>query len=52
LPIEEQSFIGQHVVGLVNTYFEHFLKEIGMIALKMLSNDKAVQKEKKVFEFA
>ena len=36
----------------MNVYFEHFLKDIGMIALKMLSNDKTVLQERKVFEFA
>lgn len=36
------NFLTLHVVGLVNTYFNHFLKDIGMIALKMLSNDEAV----------
>ena len=48
----EQLFIGAHVLGLVNTYFEHFLKDIGMIALKILSSDARVEQEKKVFEFA
>lgn len=39
LTLEEQKFLGQYLISLVNTYFEHFLKDIGMIALKMLSND-------------
>jgi len=44
--------MGVNVLNLVNTYFEHFLKDTGMIALKMLANDPHVEKEKKVFEFA
>jgi len=36
---------------LINVYFEHFLKDIGMIAIKMLSSPESVETEKKVFEY-
>lgn len=44
--------IAECVIGLVNIYFEHFLKDIGMISLKMLADDPSIKKEKFIFEFA
>ncbi len=50
--MDEQNFISIYILQLVNIYFEHFLKDLGMIALKMLSKDNQVLMEKKIFEFA
>ncbi|CAD8074919.1 unnamed protein product [Paramecium sonneborni] len=49
---EDQQFIALYIVKLVNVYFVNFLKDIGMISLKMLAQDQSIQKEKFIFQFA
>ncbi|CAD8158586.1 unnamed protein product [Paramecium pentaurelia] len=49
---DDQSFIALQIVKLVNVYFMNFLKDIGMISLKMLAQDQSIQKEKFIFQFA